>query len=76
MMISFRLECIRERNRVAARKYRQKQKSRSSKLEEQGERLVEERDELMQTVKRLQNEVFLLKHRYVSQLCWNCGQAS
>jgi len=72
----YRLECIRERNRVAARKYRQKQKERSSRLEVQGERLIEERDELVQAVKRLQDEVFVLKHRYLNQLCWNCGQAS
>jgi len=72
----YRLECIRERNRVAARKYRQKQKGHVSKLEVEGERLIEERDELMQTVKRLQNEVFHLKHRYINELCWNCGQTT
>jgi len=72
----YRLECIRERNRVAARKYRQKQKDRSCKLERQGERLVKERNDLIQTVKRLQDEVLLLKHRHVNHLCWNCGQAS
>jgi len=70
----YRLECLRERNRLAARKYRQSQKSRKSKLEEEGERLMEERDELVEMVKVLQNEVYLLKHKFLNQVCWNCGQ--
>jgi len=70
----YRLECIRERNRVAARKYRQKQKDRSSKLERDGERLHREREKLITKVRRLQNENNALKQRCQDGLCWNCRQ--
>jgi len=69
----YRLECIRERNRLAARKYRLKQKDRSSKLETDGEKLQEERDDLAKQVVSLQKELLLLKQRNFSQACWNCG---
>jgi len=72
----FRLECIRERNRVAARKYRQKQKDHSSKLEKDGEKMQREREKLMSKVKRLQNENHALKQRCQDGLCWNCRQAT
>jgi len=68
----YRLECIRERNRLAARKYRLKQKHRSSKLETDGEKLREERDNLAKQVVSLQKEL-LLTQRNFSQACWNCG---
>jgi len=71
----FRLECIRERNRVAARKYRQKQKDRSSKLEKDGEKMQREREKLMSKVKKLQSENHALKQRCQDGLCWNCRQA-
>jgi hypothetical protein len=69
------LECIRERNRVAARKYRQKQKDRSSQLEEHGEKLIQERDKLANKVKKLQAEVLILKQKSMGSQCWNCGSA-
>jgi len=67
-----RLENIRERNRVAARKYREKQKSRNSKLRKEENSLRMEHGELLDAARKLQMEISLLKLSHLNHLCWNC----